>query len=89
MSRIIKQMDASFEIFLKEDGLLICFDDETEQVLTWKEIIKNEKSFFCVSQKSPNKFFRDCFDSFDKIAEGLIDAGGEIKKILCEGSIVD
>ncbi len=89
MSRINKSIDASFEIFLRDDGIDICFDDQTDYALTWKQIIDNEQKFFCVSEKNPYKFSKSSFDDLDKVAEGLIDAGAEIKKILAEGSIVD
>ena len=89
MSRINKSIDASFELFLKDDGIDICFDDETDYALTWEQIINFERLFFCVSQKYADKFRRTEFDEFNKIADGLIDAGNKIKQILAESEIVD
>lgn len=87
---IKKKIDVSFDVLLNPDGLYIVFDDEDEHFVSWSDLIKQETSFFMFGfDGGDQKFDRVGFDEFDKIAEGLIDAGAEIKKILADSTIHD
>ena len=84
---IKKKIEASFDILLSPDGLFIVFDDEDEHFLSWSHLIKQETAYFMFGfEGGEQKFDRV---GFDQIAEGLIDAGAEIKKILAESTIHD
>ena len=89
MSANNKAVNEEFELYLKNDGIGIFFDDGLSCQFSWDEIIKSEKQFYCCAERFPNKFLSSDFNELNKIADGLIDAGHKIKQMLDKSEIVN
>lgn len=87
---IKKKIELNIEIDLHKNGLFVVFDNQEEQFVSWEDLIKHQNDILISHFKGgEQKFGRVDFYEFDQIAEGLIDAGAEIKKILAESKIHD